>query len=211
MKRNLAGFEIVAGIFAITALLLVASAAYLGYTVAPSPYPTSSFYAPAITANGAGALVKFTISLKTGNGRTLVNVQNALYQEDSESALLKAKLNAEKILGLKLTYYDVILDINAAGADVGGESAGALFAAGIVSAYTGKAIKRDVAISAGLNSDGSLFPVEGIEEKILAAKQAGRKKFIVAQGQLIPNQTQISEIEIIRLQNIEEALSQLLS
>ncbi len=201
--------------FEITAIvvlvILTIASGLLGYTSAPSPGKYADFYAPAITDAGEGALVKFRVSLSPGYGRTLVNIENSKYREDTENALLKAKRNAEKQLGMKLVYHDVVLDVEAIGSEVGGESAGAMFTVGIVSAYTGRKIASDATMSAGITENGLLFAVDSIEEKIIAAKQGGKKKFIVAESQGIKNGNYIEGIEIIPVVDVVEAANQLLT
>lgn len=197
-------------LFIVLLLFLAAAAGLLGYLVSPKPYASSDFYAPAITDNGQGQLVKFRVSLLPGNGKTLVNVQNAKYHQDSENALVKAKQNSEELLGIKLSYYDVVLDVEAIGSEVGGESAGAMFTVGIMSAYTGKKIKSNVAMSAGVTEGGLLFAVDSIEEKIIAAKASGKDKFLVATAQQVKNPNGIAGIEIIRVVNVREAAEQML-
>ncbi|MFH1246744.1 MAG: S16 family serine protease [Candidatus Micrarchaeota archaeon] len=183
----------------------------LGYLVAPRPQSHADFYAPAISEDGQGTLVKFRISLLSGTGRTLVNIQNAKYREDTENALLKAKKNAETLLGVKLEYYDTVLDIESIGSEVGGESAGAMFTVGIIAAYSGKNVKKDTVMSAGITEEGLLFAVDGIEEKILAAQNSGKDKFIVANSQEIKHPENMNGVEIIRAKDIREATQQIIS
>ena len=87
-------------LFVAILVILTSGAGLLGYLVAPIPHSSVDFYAPAITDAGAGALVKFRVSLIPGSGKTLVNVENSRYREDSENALVKAKKNAEDIIGV---------------------------------------------------------------------------------------------------------------
>lgn len=192
-------------------LLLAAGAGTLGYLVSPHKQSYADFYAPAITDSGQGALVKFRVSLSEGSGRTLVNIQNSRYREDTENALLKARKTAEDIIGVKFEYYDTVLDVESIGAEVGGESAGAMFAVGIVAAYTNKQVKQDAIMSAGITTTGLLFAVEGIEEKILASRNNGKRTFVVAQSQEIRNAQNIAGIEIIRAANVKEATEQMLT
>ncbi len=197
-------------LFILVALIGIA-AGMLGYLAAPGPVKTSDFQAPAITDDGIGVMVPFRITLSPGNGRTLVNIDNANYHRDTEDALVKAKQNAEKLTGIKFRYFDVVLDIGASGSDIGGESAGAMFAIGIISAYTGKQVNPLVSMSGGITATGNLFPVDGIEEKIIAAKNSGKIKFVVAKEQVVKNTMDSSEMEIIRVTNIKEASDILLN
>ncbi len=197
-------------LLAIISIVAVGSG-LLGYLVAPSQTSHSEFYAPAIIESGQGTLVKFRVSLEPGYGRTLVNIENSQYREDAENALIKAKRNAEEILGLKLVFYDVVLDVDARGRQVGGESAGAMFAVGIVSAYSGKNVREGATMSAGISPEGFLFAVDGIEEKILAAKSSGKTRFVIATQQTVKNEVDIQGIEIIRASNIRQAAENLLT
>ncbi len=197
--------------FTFVLITLFFASVFLGYLVSPTPNAYSVFYAPAITDTGDGALVKFSVSLIPGNGRTLVNIENVRYRQDTENALVKAKRNAEKITGVKLTYYDVVLDVNSIGSEVGGESAGAMFTAGIVSAFTGRMFDSRSTMSAGITENGMLFAVDGIEEKILAARNSGKSKFVVSKTQVVKNEDSITGIEIIRVVNVSEAINAVLS
>ncbi|MBI4406607.1 hypothetical protein HY571_01710 [Candidatus Micrarchaeota archaeon] len=191
---------------ALLLVLIIGLSALLGYFASPAPFQFADLQAPAITHQGTGVLVKFRISLEPGNGRTLINIQNSEYKQDAENAVRKARKNAENILGIKLSYTDLIVDVGASGSEVGGESAGAMFAVGIISAYTGKKIKNEVAMSAGITEDGKLFPVESIEEKILAAIASGKKTFVVADAQVIKNEENL-EIEVVRVSDLNQALA----
>ena len=91
----------------------------------------------------------------------------------------------------------MILDVEAIGSEVGGESAGAMFSIAIVSAYTGKKINPGTTMSAGITEDGLLFAVDSIEEKILAAKTAGKTRFVVAKNQGVKAPEDVG-IEVIR-------------
>ncbi len=196
-------------VYPVLLALVIASSALLGYFAFPAPFQFADLHAPAITQQGTGVLVKFRVSLEPGSGRTLINIHNAEYKQDAENAVRKARINAENILGVKLAYTDLVIDVGATGSEVGGESAGAMFAVGIISAYTGKKIKNEVAMSAGITEDGKLFTVDSIEEKILAAIASGKKTFVVADGQFIKNEASLA-IEVVRASDLNQALVHLI-
>ena len=60
-----------------------------------------------------------------------------------------------------------------------GPSAGATIAAALISLFTGRPARRDVAVSGELTLTGRILPVGGIKEKILAARRAGVKTVIL--------------------------------
>lgn len=193
------------------AILLAASAAlYLGYST-PLVSKQVYFEAPAITDNGAGIMAGFRLWLRPGNGRILVNIDNAFYREDSENSLRKAKRIAERFVGLKMDGYDLVVEVQGGERIVGGESAGALFSAAIASAFSGRQMREDVTASAAVAEDGSLVPIDGIEEKTRAAAQAGKEYFVVARGQQINRELEISQkIKIVRVDNAGQAIELLL-
>ncbi len=171
-----------------------------------------TFYAPAITTNNAGELVPFSLSIKPGFGRVFINIENTQFASDVQQSFLLARSDAEEILGVNLNNYDFYLTVDANGGSVSGESAGALFTSAIVSVFTGKQLNQKTEISAMLASNNSLLPVDGIDEKILAAYVAGKNRFIVSSQQVIPNEDELPNgIQIIPVDNVSAAVSEMLS
>jgi predicted S18 family serine protease len=172
-----------------------------------------TFYAPAITSNNAGELVPFSLSVKPGFGRVFVNVENTAFHSDVQQSFLLAISNAESILGVNFNNYDFYLTVDSPnGGDVSGQSAGALFTSAIVSVFTGRPLNSKTEMSAMLADNGTLLPVAGIDEKILAAYVAGKDKFIVSSQQVIPNQGELpASIQIIPVDNVSSAVNEMLS
>jgi len=63
-----------------------------------------------------------------------------------------------------------------------GSSAGVTLAMALTSLYTGKALRRDVAMTGEITLTGQVLPVGGIREKILAAGRAGAARVILPEG-----------------------------
>ncbi len=197
-------------LFLIPIAIAAVAALMLGYS-SPLVDKKVVFQAPAITENGEGTLATFQITLKPGEGRILVNVENAVFREDSENSLRKAKRIAENFTGLKLRGYDVVAEIDGGERIVGGESAGAVFSAAIASAASGRKMRGDVTGSAAVSEEGVLAPIDGVEEKIRASVAAGKKYFVVAKQQQVNRELELAQnIRVIRVANAAEAIQLML-
>jgi ATP-dependent Lon protease len=71
-----------------------------------------------------------------------------------------------------------------------GPSAGVTMVTSLVSAFTQRKVKRNLAMTGEITLRGKVLPVGGIKEKILAAKRAGIKELILCKE----NQKDINEI-----------------
>ncbi|VVB68188.1 Archaeal Lon protease [Candidatus Norongarragalina meridionalis] len=190
-------------------VVLCGLALVVGYLLLPSPHYKTRFQACAITLDGHGMLVWFEIYAQPGNGKTFVNIQNARFREDTEQSLLEARLAAEEALGVSLSSYDVTLDMLTPQENVAGESAGAAFAAALAANYLQRGMRSDAVISAAL-SDGKLAPVGGIDEKMIAAAEAGKKVFVISEEQQLKHAEIAQRIRIVRADTLSDALPNLI-
>ena len=72
-----------------------------------------------------------------------------------------------------------------------GPSAGITMVTSLVSAFTQRKVKKNLAMTGEITLRGKVLPVGGIKEKILAAKRAGIKELILCKG----NEKDINEIK----------------
>ena len=72
-----------------------------------------------------------------------------------------------------------------------GPSAGITMVTSLVSAFTQRKVKKNLAMTGEITLRGKVLPVGGIKEKILAAKRAGIKELILCQE----NKKDIEEIK----------------
>lgn len=92
-----------------------------------------------------------------------------------------------------------------------GPSAGVTMATALYSAYTGKPVPNDIAMTGELTLSGLVLPVGGIKEKLLAAHRAGKHKVILP----AENESDLSklpqavreDLEIVLVRTIEEVFA----
>ena len=105
---------------------------------------------------------------------------------------------------------DVHIHVPAGAIPKDGPSAGVTMAVALVSAITGKQVRKDVAMTGEITLRGKVLPVGGIRDKVLAAHRAGVKKVILPKEndkdtEEIPQQVK-DELEFILVDNIDEVL-----
>jgi ATP-dependent Lon protease len=80
-----------------------------------------------------------------------------------------------------------------------GPSAGITMTTSLVSAFTQRKVKADLAMTGEMTLRGKVLPVGGIKEKILAAKRAGIKEIILSKD----NKKHIEEINALYLKGLQ--------
>jgi predicted S18 family serine protease len=171
------------------------------------------FQAAGVDADGTGAIIDFVLRSRPGSGALLVNVANAEWREDAEQSLRAARGHAEALLGVSLEQQDYDLTLSSTTTEgVGGGSAGAAIAVAIIANYYGAQPRGDALASAALDafnySNDELQPVGGGDEKILAAANAGKRVFVIAQNQELKYEGELAKrIQIKRVRTLREVVT----
>ncbi len=149
-----------------------------------------------------GDILFIEASVSRGSGRLILTGQlGEVMKESAQAARSYVRSHAEK-LGIPadaFRYWDVHLHVPAGAIPKDGPSAGVAMLSAFVSIYTQRCVKHDVAMTGEITLRGSVLPVGGIKEKVLAAKRAGIKTVVLPKK----NQKDIAEIKNVALEGLK--------
>jgi ATP-dependent Lon protease len=133
------------------------------------------------TANGGDTLT-VEVSIMDGKGNlTLTGQLGDVMRESAQAALSFARANASR-LGIETRRFeacDIHIHVPEGAVPKDGPSAGITLATALISALTGRAIRRDVAMTGEITLRGRVLPVGGVKEKVLGAHRAGIRTIIL--------------------------------
>lgn len=127
------------------------------------------------TAAGGTTL---TVEATVMHGKGEIRLTGKLGDVMKESALaaitfIRAHADRYKIPSEKFETTDIHIHVPEGATPKDGPSAGITIATAILSAFTGRAVRRDVAMTGEITLRGKILPIGGLKEKALAARRAG--------------------------------------
>ncbi len=129
----------------------------------------------AVNAFGGDTLA-IEVSLSEGNGRiTMTGSLGDVMRESAQAALTYARANARS-LGLEPAIFDQVnlhIHVPEGAVPKDGPSAGIGMATAIISAFTRRPVRRDVAMTGEVTLRGKVLAIGGLKEKTIAAHRAG--------------------------------------
>jgi ATP-dependent Lon protease len=128
-----------------------------------------------------GDVLFIEVSKMPGKGRLIITGQlGTVMKESAQAALSYARARVSK-MGIKEDFnkYDIHIHAPEGGVKKDGPSAGQAIAIALISLFTGKPVRRDVAMTGEVTLRGKVLGVGGITEKVLAAHRAGIKTVIM--------------------------------
>jgi len=132
-----------------------------------------------------GSLLAIEVTAMKGKGKlTLTGKLGEVMQESAQAALSYVRSVAKK-LGLKEDFFkdmEIHIHIPEGAIPKDGPSAGIAMAIALVSVLTGRAVKKDVAMTGEITLRGRILPIGGFKEKVLAAFREGMKIVIFPEG-----------------------------
>ncbi|MFO7538680.1 MAG: S16 family serine protease, partial [Chloroflexota bacterium] len=133
------------------------------------------------TAAG-GDIMFIEVNLMPGKGNLLLTGQlGDIMRESGQAALsfIRSQSEALAIDPERFEKTDIHIHLPEGAVPKDGPSAGVTLVVALASAFTNRAIRRDVAMTGEVTLRGRVLAVGGIREKALAARRAGVKTFIL--------------------------------
>jgi len=159
-----------------------------------------------------GELLSIEVSVMEGKGEpVLTGHLGQVMQESARAALTYARANARR-LGIEPGFFDnhvLHIHVPAGAVPKDGPSAGIALTTGLISALTGRPVRKDVAMTGEVTLRGRVLPIGGLKEKMLAAHRAGIRTFILPKKNakdLVELPERVREMEIVEVERMDEVL-----
>ena len=150
-----------------------------------------------------------------GNGKLQLTGQLGDVMQESARAAISYIRSRSKQLKIDEDFYkdkDIHIHIPEGATPKDGPSAGVTMCVSVISALTGRPVRKDVAMTGEITLRGKVLPVGGIKEKMLAAHRMGIKKVLLPEENKpdlddLP-ETVREEMEFVFLKKIDDAVKE---
>ena len=164
-----------------------------------------------------GELLQIEAVLVPGRGRVSVTGKLGDVMQESvqaANAYVRSRANSFGIKPVMFEKRDIHVHVPEGATPKDGPSAGVGMVTSIVSALTGIAVRKDVAMTGEISLRGRVLPIGGLKEKLLAALRGGLKTVLIPKE----NERDLPEIpdnvkkglEIVAVSTVDEVLSRAL-
>ncbi len=148
-----------------------------------------------------GEIMQLEVAVMEGTGKIeLTGSLGDVMKESAMAAVSYVRSNAERF-NIDTEFYkklDIHIHATEAAVPKDGPSAGVAITTGLVSALTGRAVKRDVAMTGEVTIRGRVLPIGGLREKSMAAYTGGVKTVFIPAD----NVADLDDVDDIVKQNV---------
>lgn len=129
-----------------------------------------------------GEIMQMEVAVLEGSGKTcLTGNLGDVMKESAEAAITFVRANAAKY-GIDTEFYkhkDIHIHATESAVPKDGPSAGVTITTALISALTGRAVRRDIAMTGEVSIRGRVLAIGGLKEKTMAAYRGGVKRVFI--------------------------------
>ncbi|MEA3401912.1 MAG: endopeptidase La [Armatimonadota bacterium] len=166
--------------------------------------------------DAGGDVTSIEVSVVEGDGELLLTGQLGEVMRESAQAALSYVRGRTDRLGLPAKHFsrhDIHVHVPAGAVPKEGPSAGVTICTALVSALTGRPVRSEVALTGEISLHGSVLPVGGVREKVLAAHRAGIRTVVLpednerdmANGEQFPDEV-FEDLEFVYVSDMQQVL-----
>jgi ATP-dependent Lon protease len=162
---------------------------------------------------GGGEILNVEVTLLPGKGRLILTGKLGETMQESGRAALSYIRSRTELLGLDPDFnerVDIHVHMAQAGVPKDGPSAGITMALAMVSALTGTPTRVDVGLTGEITLRGTVLPVGGLGEKLMAARRTGIR-CVIAPDENAPQIDDLPRelkrgLDIVRVRDMDEVI-----
>ncbi len=164
------------------------------------------------TENG-GEIMFVEVAILDGKGNLQMTGQIGDVMQESGQAALTYLRSRATILGIDPDVFerlDIHMHLPEGAIPKDGPSAGITLCSALISAFTGRPVYKEVAMTGEITLRGRVLPVGGVREKVMAAHRAGLKTVIIPERNLkdlvdIPKRAR-DDLKILPVKHMDEVV-----
>ncbi len=164
-----------------------------------------------------GDVMSVEVTLMDGKPNFILSGQLGDVMQESARAAMSYVHSRARDLGINPAAFDshaIHVHVPAGAIPKEGPSAGIALATALISAFTGRAVRRDVAMTGEVTLRGNVLPIGGLKDKTLAAHRAGIRTVLMPKKNLkdleeVPEDVR-NELTIIPVSHMDEVIKQAL-